>query len=421
MNSRDSCRYLRHLAHLVPALCVIGAASSALAADDRPAREQRLDLVALVQEAQDNNPEIRAAAQRLEAAKAMVPQARALPDPMINLGYEEMDGREAMYGLSQEIPFPGKLRLRGEIAAREAEQMAADYEAMRLDMIAELKQVYYELHLAHKVGEILQKNRLLLAGLAETSETRYAVGQGEQADVFRAQAEVSRVLGRLAGLRQQQQSLGAMLNRLLNRPATDPVGMPGEVNPVGPTRSLAELTALAATAAPRLQAQSKAVERGNATVELARREYLPDFELAAQGLRDPPMGEDGYRVMLNISVPLFYASKQRYMVREAISGRQAASDDLQGLRQSLTAQIADDMAQIERARQLIGLLEQAIIPQARATLDSARASYTVGKVDFLTLLSSLLTLQESELDLHEQIVEHEKARARIEQIIGETP
>lgn len=381
----------------------------------------RLDLAALVQEAEANNPAIHAAEQRLEAAKAMIPQARTLPDPMINLGYEDMDGREAMYGVSQEIPFPGKLRLRGEVASREAEQMAAEYESVRLEVIARLKEAYYELHLAHKATDVLQKNRQLMTGLADTAQARYQVGESAQADVLRAQAEVSRLLAQLAEVRQRQQSLNAEINRILDRPSTAPLGVPGEITTVTPTRSLSELTALVGASAPRLRARAKTVERGQAAVDLARREYLPDFEIAAQGLRDPPMGEDGYRVMLNVKVPLFYASKQRYGVREAVAGRNAAADDLQDARQELTAQVIDQMAQIERSRQLIGLLGNAIIPQARATLDSARASYAVGKVDFLTLLSSLLTLQDSELELHDQIVEHEKARARLEAIIGESP
>lgn len=386
-----------------------------------PPAQPQLELSTLVKEAEANNPAIRAAEQRLEAARAMIPQAHTLPDPMVNLGYEEMNGRETMYGVSQEIPFPGKLRLRGEVATREAEQMAAEYESIRLEVIAQLKEAYYELHLVHKATGILQKNRQLLTDFADTAQARYQVGQSAQADVLRAQAEVSRLLAQLAELRQGQQSLAAGINRILNRPATDPLGVPEEITAVAPARSLSELAALAGTSAPRLRTRAKAVERGQAAVELARREYLPDFEIAAQGLRNPPMGEDGYRVMLNVTVPLFYASKQRYGVREAIAGREAASEDLQDLRQELTAQVIDHMAQIERSRRIIELLGNAIIPQARATLDSARASYTVGKVDFLTLLSSLLTLQESELDLYEQIVGHETARARLEAIIGESP
>lgn len=421
MRMQDKGRRSTDLARLTLGAWVLCSGSIAHAQPMAPPAQPQLDLATLVKEAQASNPAIRAAEQRLQAARAMIPQARTLPDPMVNLGYEDMDGREAMYGVSQEFPFPGKLRLRGEVASREAEQMAAEYESVRLEVTARLKEAYYELYLAHKAAGILQRNRQLLTSLADTAQARYQVGQSAQADVLRAQAEVSRLLAKLAELRQQRQSLDAQINGILNRPATDPLGVPEEITAVAPVRSLRELAALAGTSAPRLRTRAKAVERGQAAVELARREYLPDFEIAAQGLRDPPMGEDGYRVMFNVTVPLFYASKQRYGVREAIAGRDAAADDLQDARQELTAQVIDHMAQIERSRELIDLFWNAILPQARATLDSARASYTVGKVDFLTVLSSLLTLQESELELHEQIVEHEKARARLEAVIGESP
>lgn len=406
---------------LAVAVILFGSIAGAAGAEDLAGDAPRMSLAALIDEALVRNPQIRASAQRVEAARAMVPQARTLPDPMINLGYEDMPERETMYGVSQEIPFPGKLRLRGEVASREAEQVEQEYQAVRLAVIAQLKQAYYELHLAHKTGEVLEKNRQLLADIAATTTARYEVGEGVQADVFRAQAEVSRILARLATLRQQQRSIGAELNRLLNRPAAEPVGVAAEVTVTRLRRTLPELTELADQSAPRLRAQMKAVERGNAAVALARREYLPDFEIAAQGLHEEPMGDNGYRVMLNVTIPLFYGTKQRYGVREAQAGREEASGDLQALRQDLTAQVADNVALIERASQLIKLLEAAIIPQARSTFVSARASYGVGKVDFLTLLSSLFTLQENELELHAEIVEHEKARARIEEILGEAP
>jgi outer membrane protein TolC len=156
-------------------------------------------------------------------------------------------------------------------------------------------------------------------------------------------------------------------------------------------------------------------------VDLARREYYPDFEVGAMGLHEEPTGADGYRVMLNIRVPLYYAAKQREGVREAVAGREAARDELQTVRQELLFRMKDNVAQAARSKELLAVLEGAIIPQAHLTLASAQSGYGVGKVDFLTLLNSLLTLQESELELHGEIVEHEKALARIEEIIGERP
>jgi outer membrane protein TolC len=133
------------------------------------------------------------------------------------------------------------------------------------------------------------------------------------------------------------------------------------------------------------------------------------------------MRKDGYQLMLGVRVPLYYATRQRAGVREALARREAAVQDLRAIRQELLFRIKDNVVQARRAEQLIAILQDAILPQARLTLESAQAGYAVGKVDFLTLLSSLLTLQDNELELHGEVVEHEKAVARIEEIIGSTP
>ncbi len=384
--------------------------------------EQALNLHALTQEAAGNNPEIQAARQRWEATTAVIPQVQTLPDPRLNFGYKDILEREAMYGFSQEIPFPGKLRLRGEIAAREAERAEQEYLAARLRIIARLKEAYYDLCFVYKSIDIISKNKLLLIDFESTAKARYAVGRAVQQDVFRAQVEISRVLARLAILEQRRESLQAEINRLVNRPPTDPLGRPQEVHQVTPlTRSLAELTAMLDHTSPLLRAQVKGVERGDQAVALAKREYFPDFGIDTFGFRNETMRENGYQVMFGIKIPLYYATKQREGVREAFASRETAAQELQAVKQELLFRLKDNVALVQRAARLITILRDAIIRQATLTLESAQAGYAVGTVDFLTLLNSLLTLQENELELHEQIVEHEKALARIEEIIGSTP
>jgi cobalt-zinc-cadmium efflux system outer membrane protein len=206
----------------------------------------------------------------------------------------------------------------------------------------------------------------------------------------------------------------------VNRPPSDPLGRPQPIQVTPLRRSLADLQALV-EAAPLLQAQVKDVERGDQTIALARREYLPDFAVSASGVRNETMRKDGYQLMLGVRVPLYYATKQRAGVREALAGREAAAQDLRAVRQDLLFRLKDNFVQAQRAEQLIALLKDAILPQAQLTLESAQAGYAVGTVDFLTLLSSLLTLQENELELHGEMVEHEKALARLEEIIGSAP
>lgn len=395
--------------------------AAAIADSDPPLHADRLELQALVTEALTANPEIAAAERRLQAARAAVPQARTLPDPVLNFSYEDMDVRETMYGVMQEIPFPGKLRLKGEIATREAERAEYEYTAIRLAVTARLKESFYDLALSYQSAAVLDATREILVQLAQAAEAGYAVGRMVQADAFRAQAEISRNLARRAIVDQQRQSVVAELGRLLNRAPGVPFAEPETFSPVKLHRGVADLVAAMEVAAPLVQVRHKGVERSDATIELARREYLPDFAVGVQGIHEEPMNQNGYQLMLNVSVPLYYGTKQRYAVREARALRAEATSELQAMRQELTMRIRDEVARIERAGKLIDLLGNAIIPQARLTFDSARSGYMVGRVDFLTVLNSLLTLQENELELHTEIVEHEKARARLEEIIGETP
>jgi outer membrane protein TolC len=255
--------------------------------------EQPLELSSLIREALTRNPDIQAAQQRWEAAKAVIPQVKTLPDPMLNFRYEKVIDREWRYGVSQEFPFPGKLRLRSEVATREAERTEQEYLAVPLRVMARLKEAFYDLALVQTSIAIIGKNRLVLVDFERTAQARYAVGRGVQQDVFRAQTEISRLLARLATLEQRQASFRADINRILNRPPASPLGRPLPLQVTALQRGLPDLNALVDTA-PLLQAQVKGVERGDQTIALARREYFPDFAVDVAGVHNDTMGKDGY-------------------------------------------------------------------------------------------------------------------------------
>ncbi|ALA58348.1 putative chemiosmotic efflux system B protein C [Nitrospira moscoviensis] len=385
--------------------------------------EPRIGLGGLIDELEAANPEIKAARQRWEAAKAVVPQVQTLPDPKLQLGYQRMPMvppvvEGAMYGFGQDIPFPGKLRLRGEVAERDAERLEQEYQATRLRLIAALKEAYYSLHFVHKSIEIVGSNKALLMQFEKTAKARYSVGQAAQQDVFRAQVEISRVLDRLAVLDQQMESLHAAINRLLNRPPAGPLGTPEEIHTTILTVPLHELNRRADELSPALRASAKGIDRSERSVSLAKRQYFPDFDVQALGLRNDRINDNGYQVIVGIKIPLFYESKQKQGVREALAGLEGAREDFTATRQDLLFQVKDGFVQAQRAERLITILRDAIIPQATLALQAAQAGYAVGKVDFLTLLNSLLTLQDSQLELHGEMVSHERALARLEALTG---
>lgn len=386
------------------------------------AGESSLKLQTLVEEALQRNPDIQAAQRRWEASQAIIPQVQSLPDPQAHFGYQRMPMIEPLegpvYGFSQRIPFPGKLGLKGEVASRQADRIEQEYLATRLRIVSRLKQQYWDLHFVHKGIDIVEKNKLLLMQFEKTANARYSVGKTAQQDVFRAQVELSRVLDRLAVLEQQKESLHATINRILNRPPIGPLGTPEEIELSPIPFGLLELAKRAQDFSPILLASAKSVAQQEETVSLAKKEYFPDFNLSALGTRNERINDNGYQVMLGIQIPLFFQTKQREGVNQAVADLSRAREDLTATRQDLLFQVKDAYERAQRANRLINLVGDAIIPQATLALQSAQAGYSVGKVDFLTLLNNLLTLQENELELHGEMVEHEKAVARLEELTG---
>ncbi|HAT9027008.1 TPA: TolC family protein [Legionella pneumophila subsp. pneumophila] len=381
----------------------------------------------LIKEATQNNPQIRAARDRLLAAIHVIPQAKALPDPKLNAGYINMSEnipmdvdprREQMLGGQQEIPFPGKLIVRGRIATLEAKRAEAEYQATSFAVIAELKRLYYDLYFVNKSIEIVQRNQELLHEMEKSSEANYSVGKTPQQDIYRAQTEISRLLMRLVILKQQRGSLQADINRLLNRSLEITIHTPAvlPVTPMG--HNLEYFYTLVKSRAPQLIMQQRAVQKGRQAIRLSKMEYFPDVEIEGGRLHDTGMHTKGYQVLLKATVPLYFMQKQNHAVRESLARYNADIEDLQTTYRMLSFQVKNAYLLAERSAKLIHLIQHTIIPQASLTFTSSQATYGVGKVDFLTMLNNLLTLQENELEWHGELAEHEKAIAQIEESTG---
>ena len=384
------------------------------------AAEPKLPLEALIQEALDRNPEIMAARERWEAAKAVPSQAESLPDPILAFAYRGPDiMREGRIRVQQEFPFPGKLSLRGEVASKIAARAGEIYSAVQLRVLAQLKEAYFSLHLVPESIDVVQKNIKILEQFEKTAQARYRVGKGIQQDIFRAQVELSRELERLTTLEQEKQTLRADLNRILNRPPSAPLGIPEEPQLTPLVYTSQQLVEQANKNSPVIKAQRRGIETGESAVALARRGYYPDFFVrlgAMQSFRSSDE-RDAFG-MLGIKVPLYYATKQRFGVKQALSTLQGARKDHNTATQDVMFRVQDNIARVQRAARLVKLLKTAIIPQAALALESSMAGYAVGKVDFLTMLDNLLRLQRDELDMHRELVAHAIAIAKLEEAVG---
>ncbi|MBI4518083.1 MAG: TolC family protein [Deltaproteobacteria bacterium] len=388
-----------------------------------------LTLEAAVAYARQHNPEINAAEASWRAAQARPSPAGSLPDPLINTAYHN-EGFDRLrqgsgefsflrFGIEQEVPFPGKLSRQEAAARSEADREGARYRATVLNVVTRVRLTYDDYFLADKSLAIVHGNLALLEQLADGAGARYRIGEGLQQDVARAQVELSILHGRLVSLEQERQSAEAMLDRLLNRPATAALGTPAPVEKRPLSWSLDQLETLAGERSPSLEAAEHDIARADAAFDLAKRQYYPDVVLRADYFNQASLTPE-WEVGVGLRAPLYFWRKQSFGVQEAAAGAAQARASRQNTRQEVLARLRDLYAQATSAQRLLELYGTGVVPQAEVSLKSASAGYRVGKVDFLTLLNSFTVLYDYQLRYHQELTRFDKALAQIEEVAGLT-
>jgi cobalt-zinc-cadmium efflux system outer membrane protein len=400
--------------------------SSSGQAEHRPLK---LDL--LIEEALQNSPEILASKKRWEVFKEKIPQARALPDPMLSLGiislptnfsFRDEDMTMKELSISQMFPFYGKRRLMGEMAEKEAEAVFKEIQERTNRIIKEVKTTYFELSYIYRSTEITQKNKEILESFVKIAETQYALGMGIQQDVMKAHIEVSKMADELIMLGQKRRGLEAKLIALLNRPPESSIEKAEEVSFKKIPFAIDELQKMAVEINPTLQAMKKMIEAKEKAYELAKKEYYPDLTFKfAYGQRDngPEMKRrDMLTGMMEINIPIFYKSKQERKVAETKSEIQVIEAQYRAMKNEILFMITDMGSMIQRVERQLELYKSGIIPQASLQMNSAMSAYRVGKADFMTLLDSQMTLYRYELEYHQALIEYHKNLASLEAVVG---
>jgi len=372
----------------------------------------------------DANPGLAAMHEAWRAAIERHPQAAALADPELSyaiapgtFGADDLDFGQ-MVQLSQRLPWPGKLRLRGDATLREAEAMEQDFEAARLRLLALTDQLYFEYYLAERAIEINRINQTLLSDLKRIAEARYGAGLVQMQDALLAEVESHHAHHRGIVLDRMRSVTAARINNLMNLPPDAPIPPSPtalEAPAALPDRTVLEAYALAHR--PELEAWSLRVRASESEASLARRAYYPDLTL--MGSYDTRMERSERRglVGVGIEVPLQLGAR-RAAVSEAEAKRRRARSQLVQERAAIQLEVSTLIDEIDESAYVVRLYDGQLLPAARESLDAARSGYEAGTNDFLTLVNAEKTLTLSELSYEEALSEYHQRMAALERAIG---
>lgn len=386
-----------------------------------------IGLDAMVQEALQRNPGVQSALHRVQALRHRIRPAKSLPDPKASVGwmgniepFSVQDGDPSSYrGIQamQEIPFPGKLGLRGDIANKEAEAAWWDYEDVRRKVTDDVKTAYFEYFFLDKAIQITEKNRDLLTKLYQIAEARYRVGKGIQQDVLKAQTELSLILDRLTVLDQQRATAQVRINTLLSRPPETPLGPSADVQPVVLAYSLDQLYELAHRNDPGLHREEQLIQRDEYAVKLAKKDYYPDLGVGYM-YQQRPLMPDMHGFTFTLNVPIFYKSKQREELKAAaeqvLSSQTARQDRLN----EVNFEVKQQYLMAQASQRLYDLYSKGVVPQASLALESSMSSYEVGNVDFLTVLANFTNVLDYQVEYYREVSTYQTALAHLEPLTG---
>ena len=419
----------RHLTCLrLLLLCSIIGPSIAGAGNDLPGGSTTLD--SLIQEALTHSPLIIAARRHWEAEIRVPIQEASLPDPQItfqNLAVSNpIPGNDLQnsnfayfgYGFSQEIPFPGKLRLRASVAEKEAESAHEAYQAQLLAIVEQVGETYFNLFYLTNSLHLLQQTYDEFQRVAHITGAQYQVGMGQQQDVLKAQLETTSILNEQQTTHEELEQGQADLKAILGREQDSPNIQVSEVKPSEFILDDHQLRGLALSSSPVLK-QAEALEaKSEQSLKLAREDYIPDFSIDYMYQKTEARFPDYYVATVGLKIPLYFWRKQTPAVEQASLERDSSRAQTYAAKLSVTSQAQNQWIAIQSMDRVIRIYSDGLIPQAQATLKSAVATYRVGKVDFQTLLSAEVDVLRLKQQYYRAVADHEIAVAKIQQITG---
>jgi len=385
-------------------------------------------LATLISEAQSNNTQLSAADHAWKAATHVAQQVTTLPDPQFTIqsfsvgspkpfaGFSNSDFAYIGFGASQDIPYAGKLRLKGDVANREADIKQTQVDLLRTSITDQVKLLYLRLAYLDVTLSILSGNDAVLKPLIEAGLSQYSLGQGTQADVLKAQIEHTKILREITMHHLEMGQLQVSLKQLLHRPQTSADIIPEPLSLTPLQRTADELQNLVFAHNPAVSVDTAGVNKQYAQLKAAQREGKPDFNVGYMFQQTGGGYRDYYMLTLSMRLP------RRKRVEAGVA---EAAESLEQSRQGLDSQVQQQLAEVQKqyiaavnTAELVTEYQDGLLPQANAAFRAEQTTYQSGKQAFAPVLSSLLDVLTFEHDYQQALLDHETALARLETLTG---
>jgi outer membrane protein TolC len=255
--------------------------------------------------------------------------------------------------------------------------------------------------------------------MVEAAEAHYRSGMGSQQEVIQAQLQKTKLLREITESELEAGKTQAGLKQLLNRQQSAPDVIPAEPSETPLPYSYDQLLSAAKANNPEINGALKMVEKQGLQVDLARKDFRPDFNLQYMWQRtDPTQFRAYYMLTLGVRIPIYKSRKQQPELAQAQADESRARSEYEMQSQQVAAELRQQLLIAEKSADLLKIYREGLVPQAHAELQAGLAAYQSNRQDFQALLASFLDVLKLEEEYWQALTQRETALAQIESATG---
>lgn len=388
-------------------------------------------LNALIDELKRSNPQLRSTQGLARAVQLGVEPVRAPDNPVFSVTQNPVSYNPFAIGTSQgmtwsvgqNLPWPGKKRLGGEIVQAQADVMKAQAEALQIQLVGQLKSAWSSWQQLQQQTRLLRSQIERLDQIKQATQLRYAQNAAAYADNINAQINQAQAKNNLLGVEGQARIIVAQINGLIGRSSATPLQLlEDDLSPSRDVPILEGLRSMTLERNPAIKASKYTIQGAQKGVELAELGGRPDFNVSLLfNSAAPPWGfakNDSYGISLGVTIPLWYARKEKYLIDQAKAQLIAIRDSDDSVRQQALVGVDSAYLQWTQSLAQLKLLEERVLEQARVAYRLSLANYSTGQTGFVDLMNAYTAMNSAEIATMQARSAAIQARVALETMVG---
>lgn len=381
------------------------------------------DLDRIIDLALERNPAIAGARSVIEQNEGRQIQAGAYPNPVVGALTASGRARDSSTSRSliedavtaeQTVEWPGMRAARKEAAAAGLASATVGLDEAKLNLVAEVKGLFYELLLAERTVDLLQQNLEIVQEVARIVRARVRSGEGPQFEAVKADVEVLKAKQEMTKAKNVVRVKLVGLDTMTSGALGTRYQVQGDFRSLRDRLDPEQMASRDLSQHPTLKRQGKLVEQAESTVTKERQGRVPNVTLFGGYARE--IGREAVIGGVSLPVPVWY--RQQGHIATALGTQRKEEAELLRAKNDLARAINQHAREAETAQEQILVYEEGLLKQAQEALRIAQLSFRQGASSLLDVLDAQRVQRQITVDYNQARFELSLALTRFERALG---